>query len=50
MSQAEYRELCGKGDVAFKLPTGSKEATMVEQVKAPPVANAKSSIRASPEQ
>ncbi|MDH4207333.1 MAG: nickel-dependent lactate racemase [Anaerolineae bacterium] len=46
MSQAEYRVPYGQGDMAFKLPRGFKEATVVGRVKVPPLADLPARIRA----
>lgn len=46
MSQTEYRVPYGRGEMAFKLPPGFKEATVVEHVKARSLADPPDRIRA----
>jgi nickel-dependent lactate racemase len=45
MSQVEHRVPYGKGELTFKLPSGFKEATVVEHLKAPPLSDLQTSIR-----
>ena len=45
MSQAEHRVPYGKGELAFKLPRGFREATVLEHMKAPPLTDLPAKIR-----
>jgi nickel-dependent lactate racemase len=45
MPPVEYRVPYGKGELAFNVPRGSKEATVLEHAKAPPLQNVEARIR-----
>jgi nickel-dependent lactate racemase len=47
VSQVEHRVPYGRGEMVFKLPSGFKEATVVEHTKMPPLADLRTRIRSA---